>query len=745
MPGEAEQRPAGAHKNAVAVFEEFACAVQEFHNIEVNHDVINGDRVSKNAKIDRDFSDADQHVLTIGAAEGGVSAITAISVAGSPPPSPLEAATAAAAARGDTEAASSAARSPAAAEQPSRQIPPRSSRRGKLRVRDSNAPALPPQQQQQEIADGGKRQRTTAAAGKKGGDGDQNDTLAWRGPPIKSDEPAAQADKENHPVPRGRGRPPLPKRSKAGVGGAGGGAASSSPAEGSAQPASDIRPEPLRRSGRNSALPPAPPPATRRTRSSGIISAGDSAGGGGGGGGASSSSGGGCGISEKIAELRAKKVSSMKVVDLKAELRKLGAGVGGLKAVLQARLVETINARVSELESSLPLQSGDDDGDVREDAPEEERVAPVPAAATAAENGSSADSGSPARLGRSSVAPGAALGPLTRLSIGRMSSESAAATSPMRASRFFGEEAEQQEATAVAAAGPAAAAPADDDVSGAVESAPQGPASASLEDGESGGEDGGDDAMDVDSGGLESEDGSGDGGGDDREGKAETSVVETARPDQPSAAGAATGPGTRQDNAAAGAASAASVEKEDSGDGDDEAPLSPPAATAAAAAAAAEAEAVVAAAGDADGGVVPVADNVAEVIPEVALPDVSGDNMDEDEEEEEEEEEGEITETAGARDGGSSLGGGSIPDESKRAGGIVPGRAETEALHEVTSAELAGQDGAADAESEPAAVDDHMEVEEARCVCVCVCVRAWGLFPGCVVVPPPYCSKGGVE
>lgn len=731
MPGETEQKLVGARKNAVAVFEEFACAVQEFHNIEVNHDVINGDRVSKNAKIDRDFSDADQHVLTIGAVEGA-STIAAISVPDSPSPSPLEAA---AAALCDTGAASSS-RSPAA-EPTSQQIPPRSSRRGKLRARDLNASATP--SQQQETAECGKRQRTAAAAGKKGGDGEaaaapgsaQTDTLSWRGP-VKS-EPEPEADKENRPAPRSRGgRPPLPKRKKAG----GAAASSSSPADGSAPPAAD-KAEPLRRSGRNPGLPPAPLPATRRTRSSSIISAGDS----GGGGGASSnndSSGqgdggdGSSGVAEEIAELRAKKVSSMKVVDLKVELRKLGASVGGLKAVLAARLKETIDARISELESSLPLAAGEDheEGDETEDAPEEEQEEPAPAPATAAtgpENSGSARSDSPARLGRSSVAPGAALGPLTRLSMGRLSTESTVVTSPMRASPFFGEE-----ATAVAAAPPPTAtgsplaAVAAAAAAGVVESAPQGTASAAPEDDGSVGGDGADHVMDVDSDRLESDDGSVD--GDGREAETEAGVVES---DQLEDASAAAAPGTPQGTA--GTASAASVEEEEKGD-DDQAPLSPPADDDAAAAVA---EAAVAGTGDADGDVVPVADNVAEVIPEVALADVSGDMMDEEEEEqqEEEEEEGEVTGSAGARDDGLDLDGASAPAESGRTSGVAavePTESATaEALREGVSAPAPdGEDGATN-EDPAAAVDDDMEVEEARCVSGGLCVRiGWHVFFG---------------
>lgn len=216
--------------------------------------------------------------------------------------------------------------------------------------------------------------------------------------------------------------------------------------------------------------------------------------------------------------------------------------------------------------------------------------------------------------------------------------------------------------------------------------------------------------MDVDSDRLESDDGSVD--GDGREAEAEAGVVES---DQLEDASAAAAPGTPQGTA--GTASAASVEEE-KGD-DDQAPLSPPADDDAAAAVA---EAAVAGTGDADGDVVPVADNVAGVIPEVALADVSGDMIDEEEEEqqEEEEEEGEVTGSAGARDDGLDLDGASAPAESGRTSGVAAVEPTESATAEafvggVSAPAPDGEDGATN-EDPAAAVDDDMEVEEARCV-----------------------------
>lgn len=58
-------------------------------------------------------------------------------------------------------------------------------------------------------------------------------------------------------------------------------------------------------------------------------------------------------IAAEISELQAVSVSSMKVIQLRAELRKLGVSSAGLKAVLQTKLQDAINSRLAELEGEL--------------------------------------------------------------------------------------------------------------------------------------------------------------------------------------------------------------------------------------------------------------------------------------------------------------------------------------------------------------------------------------------------------
>ncbi|CAN0269575.1 unnamed protein product, partial [Scytosiphon promiscuus] len=373
MPGEVAQTPGAVRKRVVAAaeFREFMHALDEFHS-EVDHGVINGLRDSKNAKIAMMFSDADEAVLTIGGTGAEVSA--ALSVGDSPPSSPL-AVTASTVRESDTSSVSSSA---AAVE--SRQLPPRSNHRGKLRARDSNASVAPQQEGDIAAANRGKRQRTSAAAA-AGGGGQKEGNYAGAAavPKLVEKEDTAKAesemDKENQPaaVTRGRGRPPLHKRNKAdnaaagGRGGAAPAAAAADAATGESRVPPDVKP--TRRSERNSGLPPSPQ-ATRRTRSSSSSNVNDSSPAGGDGSNSSSSNS----VAVKIAELRAVEVSSMKVVDLKAALRRLGAPVGGLKAVLQARLEETVKERINELEASLPPPAAvESSGEVEEpDVKEEE-------------------------------------------------------------------------------------------------------------------------------------------------------------------------------------------------------------------------------------------------------------------------------------------------------------------------------------------------------------------------------------
>lgn len=63
-------------------------------------------------------------------------------------------------------------------------------------------------------------------------------------------------------------------------------------------------------------------------------------------------------ITEEIAKLRATSVHSMRVVDLRAALKMLGWPSSGLKAALQAKLQEAVNVRIAGLESMLSKVSG---------------------------------------------------------------------------------------------------------------------------------------------------------------------------------------------------------------------------------------------------------------------------------------------------------------------------------------------------------------------------------------------------
>ncbi|CAN0243773.1 unnamed protein product, partial [Ectocarpus sp. 8 AP-2014] len=596
MPAEAEHTSGDARKRAVAVaeFSEFVHALKEFHS-KADHDVLDALRVANNGRVGRVFSEADAHVLEIGGSSGA--GAPAIPVADSPPPSPLV----------------GAAASPAPPKVEEARLPPRSSRRGKLRVRDSNVSTASQQQETAAAAaaaaDRGKRQRT--AVGKKDSGG------AAAVPPSAQDE--AGADKENRPaaaVAKGRGRPPLPKRKKLG-----GGTANPADADGSGPKA-----EPVRRSGRNSGLPPEPTEGSR-ARGDSIVRAPSSSGDGGGCTQNSSETGdNGDGSSSRdvaaaeIAELRAIKVSSMKVVDLRAALRKLGASAGGLKAVLQVRLEETIAARISELETSLPTTEGDQE----EGEQEEQRDAPAAGAAASSED-ASADSRLPST--RSSVAPGAALGPLTRLSMPRLSAESAAIPSPVRASPFFGDDSDQQQQQEEASTAVAVAAAAAVGVEGALEGASGAPESGGGGDGD----DGVEDLMDIDSEKLESDDDS----GDDIE-EMETDTSKTDQLGVPVGEAAAAGSAREEEVPETGASGDM---EESEGEGGADLPLSP----------VPDAASGVPAAAAADSDTVPVAKEVTEIVQEVAPVDVS-DNMVE-EEDEEEAEEGEVVLTEEDRKG----------------------------------------------------------------------------------------------
>lgn len=63
-------------------------------------------------------------------------------------------------------------------------------------------------------------------------------------------------------------------------------------------------------------------------------------------------------ILEEIAKLRATSVRSMRVVDLRAALKMLGLPSSGLKAALQAKLQEAVNVRIADLESMLSKNPG---------------------------------------------------------------------------------------------------------------------------------------------------------------------------------------------------------------------------------------------------------------------------------------------------------------------------------------------------------------------------------------------------
>ncbi|CAM9599601.1 unnamed protein product, partial [Ectocarpus sp. 6 AP-2014] len=662
MPAEAEHTSGDARKRAVAVaeFAEFVHALEEFHS-KADHDVLDALRVANNGRVGRVFSEADAHVLEIGGASGA--GAPAIPVADSPPPSPLV----------------GAAASPAPPKVEEARLPPRSSRRGKLRVRDSNVSTASQQETAAAAAaaaDRGKRQRTAVGRKESGGPA----TV----PPSAQDE--AGTDKENRPaaaVAKGRGRPPLPKRKKLG-----GGNANPADADGSVPKA-----EPVRRSGRNSGLPLEPTEGNRAHGGS-IVRAPNSSGDGGGctqdnsetGDNGDTSSSRDVAAAE-IAELRAIKVSSMKVVDLRAALRKLGASAGGLKAVLQVRLEETIAARISELETSLPTIEGDQE----EGEQEEQRDAPAAGAAASSED-ANADSQLPST--RSSVAPGVALGPLTRLSMPRLSAESAAVPSPVRASPFFGDDSEQQQqqkqqeeeeeastTVAVAAVG--------------VESAPEGASGAPESGGEGGGDDGVEDLMDIDSEKLESDDDNGD--------DIEEMETETSKTDQlgvPVGEVAAAGSAREEEIPETGASDDM---EESEGEGGADLPLSPvPDAASGVPAAAAAA---------ADSDAVPVAEEVTEIVQEVAPVDVSG-NMVRGEDEEEAEE-GEVVLTEEDRKG---LADEAAPEESwSLSGTAVEGGAKVEG--EAAGAGDVSAKGMATEEERPngeAAIEDEMEVEEPR-------------------------------
>ncbi|CAM9277308.1 unnamed protein product, partial [Ectocarpus sp. 13 AM-2016] len=662
MPAEAEHASGDARKRTVAVaeFAEFVHALQEFHS-KADHDVLDALRVANNGRVGRVFSEADAHVLEIGGASGA--GAPAIPVADSPPPSPLVV----------------AAPSPAPSKVEEARLPPRSSRRGKLRVRDSNVSTASQQETAAAAAaaaatDRGKRQRT--AVGKKDSGG------AAAVPPSAQDE--AEVDKENQPaaaVAKGRGRPPLPKRKKLG-----GGTANPADADGSGPKA-----EPVRRSGRNSGLPPEPTEGSR-PRGGSIARAPNSSRGGGcctqnkcetGDNGDSSSSGDVA--AAEIAELRAIKVSSMKVVDLRAALRKLGSSAGGLKAVLQVRLEETIAARVSELET--PPQTIEGDQEEREQ--EEQRDAPAAGAAARSEDASTI-SGLPST--RSSVAPGAALGPLTRLSMPRLSAESVTVPSPVRASPFFGNDSEQQQqqqqqqaSTAVAVAAAAAVG-----VGGALEGASGAPESGGGGDGDHGVED----LMDIDSEKLESDDDS----GDDIEGM-ETDTSKIDQRGVPVGEAAAARSAREEDVPKTGASGDM---EESEGEGGADPPLSPvPDAG----------SGVPARAAAADSDTLPVAEDVTEIVPEVTPVDVSSNMVDE--EDEEEAEEGEVVLTAEDRKG---LADEAAPEESgSPSGTAVEGGAKVEC--EAAGAGDVSAKGMAVEEERPsgeAAMEDEMDVEEPR-------------------------------
>ncbi|CAM9256621.1 unnamed protein product [Ectocarpus sp. 4 AP-2014] len=677
MPAEAEHTAGDARKRAVAVaeFAEFVHALEEFHS-KADHDVLDALRVANNGRVGRVFSEADAHVLEIGGASGAEA--PAIPVADSPPPSPLV----------------GAAASPAPPKVEEAQLPPRSSRRGKLRVRDSNVSTASQQETAATAAaaaDRGKRQRT--AVGRKDSGG------AAAVPPSAQDE--AGADKENRPaaaVAKGRGRPPLPKRKKLG-----GGTANPTDADGSGSKA-----EPVRRSGRNSGLPPEPTEGSR-ARGGSIVRAPHSSGGGGGctqnsetGDNGDTSSTGDVAAAE-IAELRAIKVSSMKVVDLRAALRKLGASAGGLKAVLQVRLEETIAARISELETPSPTMPTTE-GLQEEGEQEEQRDAPAAGAAASSEDASS-DSRLPST--RSSVAPGAALGPLTRLSMPRLSAESAAVPSPVRASPFFGDDSEQQrqqqqqqqEASAAVAVAAAAAAVG---VEGALEGASGAPESV-------GGGDGDDcveDLMDIDSEKLESDDDSGD--------DIEEMETDTSKTDQLGVqVGEAAAAGSAREEEVPETGTSGDME-ESEGEGGADLPLSPVPGVASG----------VPAAADADSDTVPVAEEVTELVQEVATVDVSG-NMVEDEDEEGAEE-GEVVQTEEDRKG---LADEAAPEESGSPSGTA-GEGGAKVEGEAAGAGDVSAKGMAVEEERPngeAAIEDKMEVEEPR---------SEGATPKDIFVPP---------
>ncbi|CBN76939.1 hypothetical protein Esi_0024_0072 [Ectocarpus siliculosus] len=654
MPAEAEHTSGDARKRAVAVaeFAEFVHALEEFHS-KADHDVLDALRVANNGRVGRVFSEADAHVLEIGGASGA--GAPAIPVADSPPPSPLV----------------GAAASPAPPKAEEARLPPRSSRRGKLRVRDSNVSTASQQETAAAAAaDRGKRQRTAVGRKESGGPAAV--------PPSAQDE--AGADKENRPaaaVAKGRGRPPLPKRKKLG-----GGNANPADADGSVPKA-----EPVRRSGRNSGLPPEPTEGSR-ARGGSIVRAPNSSGDGGGctqdnsetGDNGDTSSSRDVAAAE-IAELRAIKVSSMKVVDLRAALRKLGASAGGLKAVLQVRLEETIAARISELETSLPTIEGDQE----EGEQEEQRDAPAAGAAASSED-ASADSRLPST--RSSVAPGVALGPLTRLSMPRLSAESAAVPSPVRASPFFGDDSEQQQqqkqqqeedastAVAVAAVG--------------VEGAPEGASGAPESGGGGDGDDGVEDLMDIDSEKLESDDDN----GDDIE-EMETDTSKTDQLGVPVEEVAAAGSAREEEVPETGASGDM---EESEGEGGADLPLSPvPDA----------ASGVPAAAAAADSDAVPVAEEVTEIVQEVAPVDVSGNMVGE--EDEEEAEEGEVVLTEEDRKGLADKESWSLSGTAVEGGAKVEG--EAAGAGDVSAKGMATEEERPNGE---AAIEDEMEVEEPR-------------------------------
>ena len=68
-------------------------------------------------------------------------------------------------------------------------------------------------------------------------------------------------------------------------------------------------------------------------------------------------------IADEIAELRATPLLSMRVVDLRAALKKLGASSTGVKAVLQGKLQEALDTRIAELERTLSNAPGGEHGE----------------------------------------------------------------------------------------------------------------------------------------------------------------------------------------------------------------------------------------------------------------------------------------------------------------------------------------------------------------------------------------------